>query len=193
MKQRIRLTESDLHRIVKESVKRMLNEIDYSQIPMGDYTERNKWWKSQIDNDFPNHGLTNNRDWQSAYNTLVQDKEKQQREQRKAEREQRKAERGHGFSQREMEDRSDYIKERKQAKMLIKRYNNGKFTVDDFYLADSVAAELMNSTYDKNLYKELSRILDELEKDEDFKWKLNNREIEDELDNGFDIMDIFNK
>ena len=30
MKQRIRLTESDLHGIIKESVKRVLNEIQYN-------------------------------------------------------------------------------------------------------------------------------------------------------------------
>ena len=170
---------------------RVLNEIDYSNIPLGDYTERNRWWRDQVDNDFPNHRLTNSSDWQSTYNKLAQDRDNQERERRKANRERRKAERGHGFSRVEMEDRSDYIQERKTAKMLIKRYNNGQFTVDDFYLADSVAAKLMNSTFDNLLCNELCKILDKLEKDENFQSEVQERERRDAIDDDFDINDIF--
>lgn len=69
-KKLIRITESDFHKIVKETVNKVLNEIDYSSIPMGDFTERNKWWKTQVDNDFPNHGIKDSQDWQSEYYKL---------------------------------------------------------------------------------------------------------------------------
>ena len=41
MKQRIRLTESDLHRIVKESVKRILREDEWQE---PDYSAYGKWY-----------------------------------------------------------------------------------------------------------------------------------------------------
>ena len=41
MKQRIRLTESDLHRIVKESVKRVLKEDEWQE---PDYSANGKWY-----------------------------------------------------------------------------------------------------------------------------------------------------
>ena len=76
-KNRIRLTESDLHRIVKESVNKVLNEMDYSSIPLGDFIERNKWWKTQLDNDFPNHNVKDSKNWQYEYDRLFSDKLRQ--------------------------------------------------------------------------------------------------------------------
>lgn len=70
----IRLTESDLHKIVKESVQNILKEIDYSKMPLGDFNQRNDWFRQQVDTDFPNHGVKDSNDWQSTYNTLAQDK-----------------------------------------------------------------------------------------------------------------------
>ena len=74
-KKPIMLTEQDLHKIVKESVKKILNEIDFSKVPVGDYYERNKWFKQQVDNDYPNHGIessqTNPINWQEEYQKLT--------------------------------------------------------------------------------------------------------------------------
>ena len=82
-KKLIKLTESDLHKIVKESVDKILNEIDYSQIPVGDYYERNKWFKQQVDNDYPNHGIepsqTNPINWQEEYQKLTDEEFQKQR------------------------------------------------------------------------------------------------------------------
>ena len=83
----IRLTESDLHRIVEESVNKVLNEIDYSSMPTGDFTERNNWWKTQVDNDFPNHGIENSKDWQQQYDRLEADKKNQDKLNAKKEKE----------------------------------------------------------------------------------------------------------
>ena len=77
-KKLIRLTESDLRNVVRESVNRILREADFSTFPYkGDFNERNKWWKSQMDNDFPNHGIDSSDDFQREYNTLQANKANQ--------------------------------------------------------------------------------------------------------------------
>lgn len=170
MKQRVKLTESTLRNIVKESVKRVLNEIDYSQIPLGDFTERNKWWKTQTDNDFPNHGIKNSRDWQSEYDNLRHQQNVAEKNKKAEERKKKKEEREHGFSQRELEDRGTYKYERAIAKKLLNKYNAGEFTPEDERQMDDVAAELMDSSYDTKLYQELCKILDKLSNDKNWRF-----------------------
>ena len=57
-KKRIRLTESDLHRIVKESVKRVLREGKY--LPNG-YDEE---WENNVDNEGPKYY---DEEWNNSY------------------------------------------------------------------------------------------------------------------------------
>lgn len=77
-KQTIRLNESQFNnlvkKIVKESVNKILNEVDYSTMPKGDWYERNEWWKQQLDKDFPEHDIEKSRDWRQDYSKLEQDK-----------------------------------------------------------------------------------------------------------------------
>ena len=77
MKKIIRLTESDIRKMVNETVKKVLNEIDYSSMPTGDFYERNKWFKQQADTDFPGHGIKDSDDWQQTYASLANKKAKQ--------------------------------------------------------------------------------------------------------------------
>ena len=69
-KQTIKINESQLRKMVSESVKKVLKEVDFSAIPRGDFNERNKWWKTQADTDFPNHGVKDSKDWYKTYNNL---------------------------------------------------------------------------------------------------------------------------
>lgn len=87
MRKVVRLTEMELRHMISESVKRALNEIDYSTMPLGDYNERNAWWKTQADADFPEHGVKDSRNWQETYNMLAQKKKEQDKIQKKKDKE----------------------------------------------------------------------------------------------------------
>lgn len=61
-KQIVRLTESDLHRVVEESVKRVLRENDYHGIPWSDSDDeegRNFDWQLYTSNPYGNFGMGN--------------------------------------------------------------------------------------------------------------------------------------
>jgi len=73
----VKLTESELKQVIKEAAMQIINEIDYSQIPMGDFYERNKWFKQQTDTDFPNHGVKDSDNWQNTYSDLASKKAEQ--------------------------------------------------------------------------------------------------------------------
>lgn len=77
MKGQIKLTEQELTQVIKEAAMQIINEIDYSQIPMGDFYERNKWFKQQTDTDFPNHGVKDSNNWQNTYSDLASKKAEQ--------------------------------------------------------------------------------------------------------------------
>lgn len=89
----IRLTESQLKKIVTESAIRILNEVDTSQMPIGDFYTKNNWWKEQVDRDFPNHGKTGVTDWRMAYYNLEQEKKDLDKRRAKAEKMKAKQER----------------------------------------------------------------------------------------------------
>lgn len=78
------LTESEVKELVKEAAMQIINEIDYSQIPMGDFYERNKWFKQQTDTDFPNHGVKDSDNWQNTYSDLASKKAEQDKIEAKA-------------------------------------------------------------------------------------------------------------
>lgn len=121
MRKRVRLTESDLHRIVKESVNKVLNEIDYSSIPLGDFIERNKWWKTQLDNDFPNHGVRDSKNWQYEYDKLSSDKLRQNKRLEKQNEKMRKIE---AERLRDIEENKDIINSLEY--LLSSYYNDGE-------------------------------------------------------------------
>ena len=85
MKRKIRLSESTLKRMIAESVKRAINEINYNEMPLGDFAERNNWWKTQVDADFPSHNVKSSKDWQGTYDELSRDKASKEKEQAKQE------------------------------------------------------------------------------------------------------------
>lgn len=77
------LRESKFRRIIAESVRKTLNEINYMDMPLGDFNERNKWFKQQADTDFPEHGIKDSPNWQDTYNSLVQKKKETDKKQKK--------------------------------------------------------------------------------------------------------------
>ena len=51
---KIRLTRKGLNRVISESVRRLINELDISSMPtFNDARDRDDWWKQQALNDFP--------------------------------------------------------------------------------------------------------------------------------------------
>jgi hypothetical protein len=82
MKKIIRLKESELRRMISESVRRMVNEINYLDMPLGDFNERNKWFKAQADADFPEHGIKDSPNWQDTYDSLVKKKKEMDKKQK---------------------------------------------------------------------------------------------------------------
>ena len=105
MKKTIRLTESRLHKIISESVRGLLNEVDWSTYPSSvDFRDKDAWWKTQVDKDFPGHKVDQSNSWKETYSDLSLQKKKDDREaarqakidarnQRKSEREAAKQER----------------------------------------------------------------------------------------------------
>ena len=68
----IRLTESELHKIVKESVGRMLNELNYSDMPINaDYNARQKFFGDAIAKEFPGYQQKPGEDLGDAYFRLA--------------------------------------------------------------------------------------------------------------------------
>ena len=78
-KNKIIITENKLKQIVAESVKKVISELDLKTFPKGDYRERNEWWKTQTNNDFPNF-KGDSKDWQSTYNSLDSEKKAKEAE-----------------------------------------------------------------------------------------------------------------
>ena len=82
MKKIIKIKESELRRMISESVRRMVNEINYLDMPLGDFNERNKWFKAQADADFPEHGIKDSPNWQDTYDSLVKKKKEMDKKQK---------------------------------------------------------------------------------------------------------------
>ena len=80
-KNTIRLTESELKRIISESVKNILSEAaDFSTYPFGAHDSAvNDWWKQQVNNDFPDYQDTSS-DWHDTYTTLDIARDKENKE-----------------------------------------------------------------------------------------------------------------
>ena len=77
----IRLTESELKRVINESVKNVISEIaDFSTYPFGAHDGAvNDWWKQQVNNDFPDYQDTP-QDWHDAYTSLDIARDKENKE-----------------------------------------------------------------------------------------------------------------
>lgn len=81
MKKTIRLSESSLHKIISESVRGLLNEVDWSTYPSSvDFRDKDAWWKTQVDNDFPGHKVDQSNSWKETYSDLSLQKKKDDRE-----------------------------------------------------------------------------------------------------------------
>lgn len=117
MKRRIKLTESDLHNIIKESVKRILQEVDWSTYPeSADFRGKDAWWKQQVDADFPGHGIKDSRDWKEEHRALSTQREK---EQKKANSKLARQE-----NERMMDDEQEYLF--LEAEELFERFDGGE-------------------------------------------------------------------
>lgn len=93
MKKTIRLNNQGLKNIIRESLRRYLTEVDWSTYPTStDYREKDAWWKTQVDSDFPGHKVDQSRDWKVTYSDLALDKKKRDKEQAKIDREKARAE-----------------------------------------------------------------------------------------------------
>lgn len=108
-----------LDEMVKKTVKNVLKEIDYSKMPLGDFYERNKWFKQQTDNDFPNHGIKQSDNWQGEYANLVKNKEKQDKISAKL-----KAKEENALRRKENQKKNREIKN-KRYKITKKKYGDG--------------------------------------------------------------------
>lgn len=169
MKRRIRLTEADLHRVIKESVQKVLTEVDWSTYPeSADFRGKDAWWKQQVDQDFPGHGVKDSRDWKEVHREhSIQREREQKRANSKLARQQ---------SERMMDDEQEYLF--MNADELFERFDGGErsesllndvekflyetnpmFTYDD-------EPPFPHSTKKARLYtKRLERILDVLDTD----------------------------
>ena len=80
-KNTIRLTESELKKVITESVKNILSEAaDFSTYPFGAHDSAvNDWWKQQVNNDFPDYQDTSS-DWHDTYTTLDIARDKENKE-----------------------------------------------------------------------------------------------------------------
>lgn len=85
-------------------------------------------------------------------------------------------------------DIEDYEDERNRAIDLINQYEDGDFSINEYFEADEIAAELENSSYkkDKELVAKLGSILDKLDNDKKFQADLafnDAKDYTDELNN----------
>lgn len=87
MKKTIRLNNQGLKNIIRESLRRYLTEVDWSTYPTStDYRDKDAWWKTQVDSDFPGHKVDQSSDWKVTYSDLALDKKKRDKEQAKIDR-----------------------------------------------------------------------------------------------------------
>ena len=125
------LPQSTLNKAIKESVKMVLKEADFTQIPYNaDYVTRNNWWKQQLDSDFPNHGVKNSNDYESEYNRLNIEKSEQEKAKAKREREQARAEKQKAIQAQKQQKRElfekavGYTLHGDESFMTINQYSN---------------------------------------------------------------------
>lgn len=94
MKQILKLKESQLHRIICESVSKLLQEYNVSDVPwQGDYLERNEFFKKATYEDLPQELIDKylllhrgqKINWQSAYNEIEEAKNVLEKEKKRAE------------------------------------------------------------------------------------------------------------
>lgn len=90
MKNTIKINESQLKALVMESARKVLNELNLMDMPLGDFYTQNAWWKEQVDNDFPNHGIANSRDWKETYFQLSSAKDEREKTKKKIDLQKRK-------------------------------------------------------------------------------------------------------
>ena len=116
MKKIVRLTESELKKLIKESV-------DMAGFPYtGDYRARNKWWQDKMNNDFPGK-RSDGTDYQKAYMEFYDEAEKNRIAKEK---EDAKVQKKAATAQRNAEKRENEKIRRKEARMK-ERENNGGF------------------------------------------------------------------
>lgn len=133
MKRTIKLTENDLHRLIKESIRQYITEVDWSTYPSStDFRDKDAWWKSQVDADFPGHKVDQSRDWKVTYSDLALDKKKRDKEQARIDKQKARAEK--------KQARLDA----KAAKKATKKQNTGRKTTASMkYGDDRLVAELL--------------------------------------------------
>lgn len=116
MNKTIRLTESELKKLIKES-------LDMAGFPYtGDYRARNKWWQDKMNNDFPGK-RSDGTDYQKAYMEFYDEAEKNRIAKEK---EDAKVQKKAATAQRNAEKRENEKIRRKEARMK-ERENNGGF------------------------------------------------------------------
>ena len=132
MKKNIRLSQSGFRNLVRESVSRMLTEVDWNTYPDSiDYRDKDAWWKTQVDNDFPGHKIEQSNDWKTTYSDLNIQKKKDEKEAAKQARidarNKRKEERERAKRERQAK-RANGEKPRKTTASM--KYGNGRLAVE---------------------------------------------------------------